>query len=274
MRRSIICSVLAATLLGQSACSAVTPGFSLLPPPPSEDIRSEFGIVGVSSGKFLPKFELSGPAKGPAQGAGRGAGIGAAYGALPAAGGGLGAVVGVAGAIVGAVVGLPVGAFLAESPAKLVEKEAALRKAVADLRIQETFRDRVIVAGRDETRHAFVPVAAYGPNAPGEQVDYRALANEGVQTILEVSVETIDLHGVWWHHGAMNPPLLLRMTVRTQLVRTGDRKELYGHTLTYQGPARPLEDWLVSGGKRLREELDRASASLVERIVDEVFLLY
>jgi hypothetical protein len=245
----------------------------VLPPPPGEAARSGFGTVAVTSGRFAPRLGIVG---GPAKGAGEGAGRGAATGAVGtiavgSSGGGYAAIAGLLLAPVGAVVGALAGAIVAEPAVKIEERENAARVIVAAQRIQDDLRDRVVAAGRDLTPHTLIALADRGPSAAVERPDYRSLLQEGIQTVLEVGVESVTLENSAW--GPIDPYLWLVMTVKTRLVHTADNAELYANSLTYTGEnGRTLTEW-VGGPGGFRDELHHAYAVLAEKIVEEVFLL-
>ena len=91
-------------------------------------------------------------------------------------------------ATVGAVTGSVIGAVTTEWAAKAREAEAALQHAFAELKIQKTLRDRLVTLARDETRLDFVLGGDVGPTDRNVDVDYRPLAAQGIDTILELSV--------------------------------------------------------------------------------------
>jgi len=198
--------------------------------------------------------------------------MGAAYtitGAV-ALGGGYGGVAGILLSPVGAVVGSVVGAFTADPAAIVVQREETARQILTNRALQEALRDRLAAAGRVQTGGKFVVLADdRGPAARDTQVGYAALAQEGIGTVLEVRVDNVHLEG-----GGIDPPLALRMTARTRIVRTAGDLELYASSLTYSGGEQhTLEEWVARDGELLRRELERADAILAEKIVDEVFLL-
>jgi len=233
-------------------------------------------MVAVTSGRFAPRLGIvGGPAKGAGEGVGRGAALGTgytiAYGSQAGATVPDGAIAGLILAPVGAVVGAIVGAIVAEPAVKIEERENAARVIVAAQRIQDDLRDRVAAAGRDLTSHTLRVLADRGPSAAVERPDYRSLLQEGIQTVLEVGVESLTLESSAW--GNIDPPLWLVMTVKTRLVHTIDNAELYSNSLTYTGEnGRTLTEW-VGGPGGFRDELHQAYAVLAEKIVEEVFLL-
>jgi hypothetical protein len=226
-----------------------------LPPPPSEDLRSQLGRVRLSEGGMQTAVVLTAPANGAGAGMARGAVLGFRETVVRGfSAGQLGAFI-IPLAPVGALVGAVAGAVSAEPAAKVEEKEAAFRVAMEELKVPETFRR--CVADRLPER----------TSTPGGPVS----SDEPATTILEVVVEQFGLEGF---ELLTNPPVRFTLTERTRLIRASDGTELYGHWLTYRGQPRTLVDWVSQNGARLREEAARACRELAERLVDEVFLLY
>lgn len=219
-----------------------------LPPPPSEDLRSQLGRVRLSEGDMPPTVLITAPAMGAGAEMARGAANGAMWVTRTVP-------YGFFYAPLGALVGAVVGAVRAEPAAKVEEKEAAFRVAMEELKVPETFRR--CVADRLPER----------TSTPGGLVS----SDKPATTILEVEVEQVGLDGPWLDN---NPSLRFVLTERTRLIRASDGTELYGHWLTYRGQPRSLDYWVRQNGARLREEAARACRELAERLVDEVFLVY
>lgn len=279
MRHSLTATILVLALVAQCGCaSGRSGGISApvgLPPPPGEAVRSGLGKIAVTSGRFAPTFDIvGGPAKGAGEGAGAGAGQGAKLGLGVVAGGafvlGPFAILLIPLIAVGAGVGAIAGASSAEPAGKVEERGATAREIAAAQRIQDDLRDRMVAIGRAQTPHTLTVLADRGPSAAGERPDYRPLSQEGIQTVLEVGVESVILAGLWT---TTDPPLWLVMTVNTRLVRTVDNADIYANSLTYTGEkGRTLAEW-VGGPEGFRDELHRAYAILAEKTVEEVFLL-
>jgi hypothetical protein len=280
MRHSLTATILVLALVAQCGCTSGRSGRNSapvgLPPPPGEAVRSGLGKIAVTSGRFAPTFDIvGGPTKGAGEGASAGAGQGAKLGALAVYGGtfvlGPFAILLIPLIAVGAAVGAIAGASSAEPAVKVEEREAtAASQVVAAQRIQDDFRDRVTAVGRAQTPHTLSVLADRGPSAAGERPDYRPLSQEGIQTVVEVGVESVTLEG---SGRTIDPPLWLVMTVNTRLVRTVDNAEVYANSLIYTGEkGRTLAEW-VGGPESFRDELHRAYAILAEKTVEEVFLL-
>lgn len=274
-RGAIVISLSLAFLIGQWGCALVP---QPPPPLPSEQMRAQFGTIGVVSARFIPEAEFRDPARGWAGGAGRGAALGAGRTVgtafeIGVHGRELGVLImalGIALAPVGALVGSVVGGATAEPAAKVEEAEAALKNALAALKIQEGIRDRVLQVARDDARRRFVLLPELGPDSPGEEVPYPSLASEGIDTVLEVSVPSLGLAGEW----TVNPPLTLVLAVRSRLIRVADGTVLDAHALAYRSEQRVLSEWGANNAQPFHDALDRAYQSLAEKIVEDLFLLY
>jgi len=255
----LLAFVLAVTILiAHSGCTtavAVDPRRFRLPPPPSEATRSQFGVVRISAGSSAADLKFVGPAKGAGEGAMRGSMLGGLGPIVLGAQLGPGGVMaGILLAPVGAVVGAVAGAVRAEPTATVEEKEAAVRKTLGELKIQEEFLGCVTRALR----------------AASPQIAVADSGTESPSTILEVAIEMFGLDAGC----CINPPLTYVVAEHTRLIRGSDGAELYSHWLTYRGRTRPLDEWVAQDGTLLKEEAGRVCISLAEWLVDEVFLLY
>jgi len=269
-------------LIGELPC---TPRHSIQPPPPPEEIRSQLGTIGIVSAHFIPESEFVMPASGTGAGARRGlvkgAGIG---GSLLSGGGSVGSqgapcvacfllpVAGVVvGAVVGAVVGTVVGGVTALPAATVDEAEATLKKALTDIKVQETLMERVVNVARDQTPYLFITIKELGPISPDEQISYCFLATDGINTILEISVLKFGLVGSKWD---INPDLMLFMSVRVRFIRVSDGAELYVHTFEFKESKHSFIEWTASNAETFCRELDYAHAILANEIVETLFLSY
>jgi hypothetical protein len=173
----------------------------------------------------------------------------------------LGVLIGAA--TVGAVTGAVMGAVTAESTAKVHDAEAALAHALAELKIQETLGDRLVTIARDDTRLALVPGGDVGPTESDMAVDYRPLAAQGMDTVLEVSVIRLGLTG----DRSVNPPLALSMTARIRLIRIGDGAELYQEELDRRSGSRKFVEWAANDAEAFRDAMDAAYTDVSREIV-------
>jgi len=113
-RLHVTLALLAVVVITHSGCvTPFDPPRLRLPPPPSEDLRSQLGKVRLSEGRMQTAVLFTAPAKGALEGAARGAGLGA-LATIVAGGASLtphGVVGGFLLAPVGALVGTVVGAL-------------------------------------------------------------------------------------------------------------------------------------------------------------------
>ncbi len=147
------------------------------------------------------------------------------------------------------------------------EIETNIKKVLSTLMLQEGVRDNVLRIGQAQTGHSFVLLNNLGPTILGEEISYQPLKSDGIDTILELTVETVGWTGK--DFDAISPPVSLFMTARTRLIRVSDDRVLSSHIDRYKGIERSLSDW---DDQVFREEIDYASQWLGERIVARVFL--
>jgi hypothetical protein len=156
----------------------------------------------------------------------------------------------------------------AKRVATLNERETTAREMVAAQKIQDDLRDRMVAIGLAKTPHAFTGLADQGPSTPGEQPDYSSLSQEGIQSVLEVVVESVTLDGI---DDIPDREFRLVMTINTRLIRTVDNAEIYANTRTYYGKSwQTMEEW-VGDPEGFRDELNRVYAEITERTVEEIF---
>ncbi|PYQ02530.1 MAG: hypothetical protein DMF83_23355 [Acidobacteria bacterium] len=261
-----------------------------LPQSPTDEVRAQLKTVGLAAAGLDPQTQVNAPTSGKGMGAVKGAGYGLALGVTPGlaiaggvakgchASGRLGAVVcgaalafglgvAAAGGTVGALGGSVYGAVTAEPASRVDAAETGLKSAVSQANIQAALRDHVLEAVRRRSALNFVTVDDQGPSAVGERIDYRALAGEGIDTILEVSVLRIALVG----QGGINPPVSLFMAAGASLVRTADGVEIYAEKFEYRGPGALFLEWAAADAQMFRQEVDRGTRSLAEKIVRLLF---
>ncbi len=254
-RHSIVIWLSITLLLLQWGCAHAPP----YPQPPSEEVRAALGTIGVVSAAVSSETQLEAATGGKLHGAGKGALHGGLMGVGLAAQGGYTIIAAPFTAAAGSVIGLGLGAIIARSGSEVKETEAALNKALGELKVQETVRDRVLQEARDKTRHTFVLVE--------DQVPYSSLADKGIDTVLEVGLVGLRFEGE-----GVNPKLTLVMNVRASLVRVQDETNVYSDNWTYSASGRKFTKWAADNAKQFREEVDRACQSLAEQIVKQLFL--
>jgi hypothetical protein len=212
-------------LLVQGGCATARPEPAPLPP----ELRTQLGRVGVVAARFAPALEATRPRTGKLRWAALGFLLGGPLYAL-------------------------IGAGSAEWADRAQKAEAALQHAFAELEIQQTLRDRLVALARDEARLDVGPGGDVGPARPEEATDYRRLAAEGIDTVLEVSVTRL---GLVTREEAPNPRLALTMTTRVRLVRSGDGAELYREELSHRSGFQKFVEWAARDAQAFRGDLDR-----------------
>lgn len=263
-------------LLAQSGCAHRAPS-------PSGPERDRVESVGVVSAKFLPEVVLDLPAKGRVDGAVRGAGRGfLAWAGVPlrvgaeamrgCSGQACGYVaigmlaVATASGTVGAVVGGVEGAIRAMPAGEARRIEEATRH-LADLKIQETIRDRVLEEAEDASGCTVLAVPDAGPTATDCVVDYGGLAAKGVDSVVELSVLSVGFKGEKW---GKRPPLSVFLMVRARRYRTEDGRMLEEKELSYRSPERQFSAWMEDGAVHMEEAFETGYGELAEKIAGEV----
>ncbi len=296
-RHPLIAGILVLVLLAQVGCASSgvdkRSASSLYFPAP-RPASQELGKVGVTSGRFAPTFAIDDvrplvkdrphrmavQKEGSVGGALKGA-LEGFFAPLQLGAAGHPLVLPIIAVLmpVGLVVGLLDGAGLLpvgndeehEEPRDELreQREAAARGLVASQMLQDNRRDRVAAISQLKTPHTFTVLADQGPTTVDERPGYRLLSQEGIQTVLEVVVESVALNcdGQW----STPSPLRMEVIVRIRLVRTVDDERIYLNWVTYKGEkAQTLEKW-ISDPENLRHELNSAIDDIAKKTVEEIF---
>ena len=274
-RHPLTAGILVLVLIAQSGCASSgtdkRSAATLLFPLPREAFQ-RLGTVAVTSGRFAPTFDIvNGPTKGAVWGTSKGA-LEGFFAPLQIVAFAPPAIMLVpffmpVGLVAGAIEGAK-----AEPAVKVEEREATIREIVAGERIQDDLLDRVVAIGRAKTPHTLTVLADRGLSAAGEQPDYSPLSQDGIQTVLEVVVESVILQGRFDLFPDTNPKLRLVVTVNRRLVRTVDNLEIDAKRSTYYGKSgKTLAEW-VGDPEGFRNELNQAYADVAEMTVKELLL--
>lgn len=241
-------------------------------PVPSEADRVAMRSVGIACGSYVPESKFNVPAKGR----GQGALVGGATGFVaPLSGGSAGgspeammmiAAIGLALAPVGAVIGA--GSAMPMEEAKI--SESALRKALADMKIQESLCGRLIAEAREKASPRSFAAVDSGPSAPLDNVAYGQTANGGIDSVLEAQVTHVGLSTMTW---GSDPPMALFLDVKLRLVRVGGDADLWNRSVKHRSPIRRFSEWAKDDGRLIKVEFDRAYGEIAERAIEEVFFL-
>ena len=260
-RHSVFFLLLGLFIILQSGCATTKQAIPMTPEQ-SEQLKSRLGTIAVVSASFDPKVEFQTPAKGALAGAGAGAGA-----TLEAGKGssGEGALLGILLAPVGAVAG----AVMADSAEDVNKREAIIKKAITELKTQETIRDRLLKTVQEKTKFQFAIAEGHGPVIDGELPDYRNLKEKGIATVHEITVKQFGLRG----EGKISPDLSLYMILQARLVNLTNNAELFKNTFTCEGERHKFTEWAANDALLFKQEFERCYQNLSENMMRDIYIL-
>lgn len=262
--RRVVATLSAIGLALQPGCATVAP---------KTQYQGTLGNVAIIAATQEPEIKFEGFPRGKGEGAATGAGE-----TFMACAGGIGGcsgdfcgvafilILGVCG--VASAVGGVVGAAKAPGAEEVSAAEATFAAALYAKPIQEALRGQTVAAalGKGASLRSVAPEKA---QAASQLRDYRSLADEGVDTVVEVALTKAGTAG-----SGFNEPLLLNMEARVRVIRTGDNAEIFATNFSHLGESLKLSEWLANQGAPLLRALEAGYESLGSHIYDEVFLLY
>jgi hypothetical protein len=268
-----------ALLLVASGCAART-----VRPSIPDDIRAGLGTVAVIPSAERPEWSFAYPVPSRAgaalTGAGAALGLGAAGGAACLAYFAPGCLLAlwtpvmvVTNGVEGAVKGAPV--------ADVWSSAAALRTAASEPDLSIRLAERVASGAQSRAGEARIRFATNGLPDRGK-ADYAALSAEGVDTVLEVQLERLQLKrtssgrstygpSVISIEGLINAPLEFTIVARVRVLRASDGVVLYKTAFDYRTASQKFTDWGRDGAAQFRDERDRALESIAREIVRDIF---
>ena len=253
------------------------------PKPVSEEMRAQFGKIGIVSAPSTPKIRfhpefakghLSGASKGASMGTGAGALYGLSFighgGSCNGQGCAAGLIVAAASAAIGGVVGGVAGGIkgaVEAVPKKEAQRiEATAKNAFDGYSVQKTMAASVFKNSLELPDYAFVLLDEEGLII-SPSYDFRFLNEMGIHTVLELNVK-----GGGFKEGRGKHPLIaLFMKIHTRLIRTRDGKEIYSRDFEYKSSKHSSVDWFDMDARLLRGEIDNCFKELPEQIVEELF---
>ena len=258
-------------VVAQSGCVRVVP--ARLPDPPTEDLRSRMGRIGVTWKTSADSLQGLRPARGSCDGAGRGAVAGMLLdlkitgmlvgGSTGAGEGGVFLVAGFLGLGIGilpvaAIIGSLYGAAAASDPKAVDEAADTLRRAIDAREFSRGVAEAILDRARDRVDDTLVRLE---PAAP----------IDGVETLLEVEPPQLILQGSY----NVNPSLQLIVQQTVTLVRASDHVVLHRIKLLHPTPTRAeFVVWAKNDADLLKRTLGNIDLVLGERLLDELFLLH
>ena len=239
----------------------------------SRALFADTGSIAVISSQHVPEFRLTVPAKGLSDGGTKGVREGAAFGLELAQSPGSpeAKVVSLMLTPLFAGVGGVYGMFAASSSSFVDDHEAAVRKAVAEMRIQEKMNDAFWKNVYRITSRTFVPLETNDPFALGIP-DYQPFKAIGIDPVLELTVTEFGLLS----SDAVQPILTLYVTLRTRLVRAHDNAELIMHDFTCTGTGgwgHYFTAWAENDARLFMVELDDCYQRLAVEVLARLYLV-
>jgi hypothetical protein len=252
-------------------CSPVSS--TRLPDPPGEELRSQFGRVGVTWGASDEPLEGFVPARGSWDGAGRGAvaglwldlkitaGLTAGSAAFGQAGPFLAAGflgLGLGFLPISAAIGSIYGAAAAPDPKVVDAAVDALRHAIEQRDFPRSVAGVIVGRARAVLDDSLEEVP------PGASLD-------GIDTLLVVEAPRLILHGPY----NVNPELLLIVEQSASLTRVADRRPLYQVTFVHVLPTKAeFLIWAKDDAALLRKSLETLHGAVGERLLEEMFVVH
>jgi len=239
-----------------------------------QGIRSDIGTVGVVLAPYPSQVKFVMPARGWWGGVKKGFVTGAstsvAIGVVAPVPGGT--LIGVIVAPFAAVAGSVYGAVKALPAKKVDETEAAINEAVVKLKamnLRGAFVTTVLKTGNERTGWKFVHLPDIGPQAREEIVNYDQLEIPGIDSILEIRIETSGLVGRFH----IDPPTSAFVEIRSRLIRVSDNKILVKDILSCESEERTFVQWSEDGGHYFIDAFRSCVPPLAEKVVDDFFLV-
>ena len=264
--KAIVCFLILFLIHSGCATSGNLPG--RLPPPPSSEERASFGTVGVIQADYLPKTDIDVVVKGRLMGAGLGA-VAALVVISPFLAG-LNPTNSEEASILGATLlaaasfGAIFGAIMATPKEEAVSFERLVKEIPERTTPQQDLQEEVLRAGAEWVENQLAPVYEAELTIIDNIANYNSLAEKGIQTVLEASVERIALGS---KKGGSDPPLKLIMDARSRLIRARDGTVVNVARFRHTGSPRKFSDWAADNAALLDREYEDGIRKLALAIV-------
>lgn len=146
----------------------------------------------------------------------------------------------------------------------LPEIETTIRETLENYSIKETLRNFFLKEARARTSHTFAVVSEQGSQTAEEMVA------QGMDTVLELSVQRIWLKRVDDQEGDMNPPMVLVLFVQARLVGGTEKTLWYDQTFVQETKKRPYKEWPYH--YHFQADIEKAYQNLAKQLVNQLFL--
>ncbi len=253
------------------------------PKPVSEEMRAQFGKIGIVSAPSTPKIQFYPEfAKGRFLGASKGASMGSSAGALyglslipptgPCRGESCWAVAILAGtsatigAVLGGVAGGITGAVNAVPKEEAQRIEDSVKNAFDGIMIQKAMAASVFKNSLESSGYNFI-LLGQDDLIISTPYDFNLFRESGIDTVLQLNVKGTGFKG----GRGENPLIAFFMKVQTRLIRTKDGKEIYSREFEYKSSKHPSAEWIGMDGRLIREEIGHCFKEFPKQIVEELF---
>jgi hypothetical protein len=263
-------------LAALAALTQVVAGCAGVPAPPTPEVRANLRRIALVAVPTTPEGQFHTFAKGRLVGTSKGAAGGALEGMIYSLSGGFGNSGGgpyaPAATMIAGLVFAAVGAGIGAATGHQAAIPGGTAADIED-RINTTLRSMELSKGVAEAIHSRVgedPEFASRAFALAEYArSYERLADQGIDTVLEISIPEAGFQG----GEGKKPSIAFYMTTRVRFTAARDGRDLYTRDFLYVSHERLFSEWFDDGAKQLALEFERATQSLAERILDEVFLV-
>ncbi|TKB73396.1 MAG: hypothetical protein E8D45_09440 [Nitrospira sp.] len=167
-----------------------------------------------------------------------------------------------------AMVGAVYGAAASEPAALWRDAESAFRTEIKEVAVADVVPNHLVSYAKE---HGFEIHVISRETIQNHITDsqYRALAEEGINTVLELSELRVSLDPATF---VVNPPRRLFTSARIRLIRTADSVILDDRTVLDElAGTRLLNAWTVGHAQAFREEVGQAAERLAKQIIEELF---
>jgi hypothetical protein len=277
MNATLQCCAVALAAVAMAGCRTGENDFPRIinepmPVPPAQ--RSSFGVIGILPADLAAHFEFGQPARpGEAMGViGTTAFVGLVNTSTQNDEGHPGrqlediafsaALAGVIGVFGGVLAGVPEG--------DVKRAQAAMSQALQDNPLEAGIQKQLEQSAGKNLFQNLVPLPVSGAaRLNGTAIakkDLRKLTGAGVDSVLCLHVDNER----FVPGGGLNPPMVVDVSLRVQIIRVTDGRLLFDQTLEYQGDAQPFTRWGENHAKLFRAELEVAQRTFAGVIFDEL----
>ena len=230
-------------------------------------LKARLGNIGVVGADFMPEVMLQLPEKQGKRSSS--AGSAAMQDCRDLASCLISAALGLAIDIsVAAIAGDKTVAATAEDAEGESANQAKVDQALLALRLQEQMRDRLSSRLADLKTFPSKPLQEAGPDKDGHAPDYSPLKSKGIDTVSEISVQSLVFAG----RKRAKPDLAVTLNVRVRLISTSDNRKLLAKDYDCSGEEYPLKVLAGNEAQKFREEMDRCYAEIAENAVTDLFV--